>query len=585
MKLSRRAFIEGAASLAAAGLLGSQVLADGEAPAAEGPGSAEGPGGEGDPGSAEGSGGGGPMMQSAGIEDPNWREAPNPDDFEIAGEYDCDVLVLGCGYAGSACMRKAAVMGKKVIGVDQQFEEFYNVFGGDVGIINSQVQKGFGIPEVDPVEYMNNWQMCCANRAEPDLLKYFAYHSGEAFDFYVEPIGEEGRAKLQPLTWEGIPEEWNSQLGAFHTYPGAISIKIYGSSQVPLDNIHDACDNYGAQMLWGHVAEVLLKDEEGRVTGAIVCNQDDDCYYKINASVGVVVGCGDFSANTTMFKELIPEIMESNPNTESPSGNGRTGMGQKLCYWAGGAFEIGPRAGMGGVSGNPMGVWQGTHILLLDKDGYRFCNEAFAHNFVAGIPAQRRESGLCSVWGSNFRDTVARMPVGHLNLGDFTQLEKDAAIFNADAEDSGPDGFTYGRTTVYCAHDLATLASYCGYEGEAAEQFVASVERYNELAAAGVDADYGKPSEVLFPIEPPYFAAYSGMGGGAGVLVTLAGMFTDRNCQVRAQKTFKPIPGLFAIGNCCGGRFPLQYTSPINGVSIAWAITSGYQAGEYLGSL
>ena len=32
-----------------------------------------------------------------------------------------------------------------------------------------------------------------------------------------------------------------------------------------------------------------------------------------------------------------------------------------------------------------------------------------------------------------------------------------------------------------------------------------------------------------------------------------------------------------------GGRFPLQYTSPINGVSIGFAQTSGYLVGEYLG--
>ncbi len=37
--------------------------------------------------------------------------------------------------------------------------------------------------------------------------------------------------------------------------------------------------------------------------------------------------------------------------------------------------------------------------------------------------------------------------------------------------------------------------------------------------------------------------------------------------------------------NGMGGRFPLQYTSPINGVSIAWAITSGYQVGEYVATL
>ncbi|MCD8023041.1 MAG: FAD-binding protein [Lachnospiraceae bacterium] len=574
--ISRRDFIKGTAGMLAASAFSLTALAEESADEAEVSTEAAAEG--------EGGGGGAPMMSSSAVEDPDWRVAPSVDDFEIAGTYDCEVLVIGVGYAGSVAARKAAESGKKVIAIDSQYESSFNVYGGDIGTINSTYQKSIGIPEVDPMDFYNNWQMCCANRAEPDLLKYFAKHSGEAFDYFIS-ASEGIEDTLTTYAWEDIPEEWTSQLGHFQTYPGAVSIKQYGSSQVPKDNIQDAIDNYGLEMYWGYPAQMLLTDEDGAVTGAIAQSSDDSKYYQFNASTAVIVACGDFSGNTTMFKELIPEIMESNPTTENPSGSGRNGMGQKMIYWAGGAFEIGPRAGMGGVSGNPMGIWQGSHILLTDKDGYRFCNEAFAHNFISGIPAQRREAGLCSVFGSNFRETLSRYPIGHLNLSDWSQLASDEEIFTADHEDSGPDGFSYGSTTVYCSNDLATLASYVGYEGEAAEQFVASVERYNEMAANGVDEDYGKPAEVLQPLEAPYYATWSSTGGGAGCLVTLGGMFTDRNCQVRAQGTFTPIPGLFAVGNCCGGRFPLQYTSPINGVSIAWAITSGYQAGEYVGTL
>ena len=104
------------------------------------------------------------------------------------------------------------------------------------------------------------------------------------------------------------------------------------------------------------------------------------------------------------------------------------------------------------------------------------------------------------------------------------------------------------------------------------------------MCEQGVDTDYGKPVEVLNKLEPPYFAIpFPTDGNMAGGLVTLTGMFCDRHGQVRAQKTFTPIEGLFAAGNCMGGRFPLQYTSPINGVSIGFAQTSGYMVGEYLG--
>ncbi len=580
-KLSRRSFIAGAAGAAALGAMSAVALAE-EAPAsAEGGAPGEGgvPAGEGGPG-----GGGAPMMAAVSVEDPEWRVAPNEADFEIAAEYDCQVLVCGTGYAGSTAMRKAAVDGKQVIGIDSQWLEAFNLFGGDIGCHNSTYQRSIGIPDVDPAEYYNNWQMCCANRAEPDLLRYYAHHAGEAFDFFTE-VSPGIEETYTTYAWENIPAEWTSECGAFHTYPGAVSIKQYGSSQVPIDCINDACDNHGAQMFWGHALKMLTVNDEGRVTGAIVEDRDNEVCIKINASDAVIVACGDFIGNASMARELLTEVMETNPTSDAPSGMGRDGMGQKAMYWAGGAFEIGPRGAMGGVSGNPMGIWKGSHILLLDKDGFRVGNEAFAHNFVAGVPAARREVGLASVFGSNFYEPLSHGPIGHLNLDDWGALETQKEIFTADHEDSGPDGFDYNGTTVFCSNDPLTLAGYLGYEGAAAEQFAASIERYNEMAANGKDEDFAKPASVFQPIEPPYFGTFSGRGGGAGCMVSLAGMFATRDCQVRRQGTFEPIPGLYAAGNCLGGRFPLQYTSPINGVSISWAVTSGYQAGEAVAKL
>ena len=234
-------------------------------------------------------------------------------------------------------------------------------------------------------------------------------------------------------------------------------------------------------------------------------------------------------------------------------------------------------------------------MLLLDKDGYRFSNEAFSTSFLAGIPGARHEAGFVSVFDSNWRATVNRMPIGHLNVKWWDDQEGHFGAkywdndFTADHADSGAEGFQtseaeHGAFTCYCSNDLATLAGYCGYEGEAAERFVASVERYNEMCEQGADTDYAKPAEVLNKLEPPYFAIpFPTDGNMAGGLVTLTGMFCDRHGQVRAQNTFAPIEGLYAAGNCMGGRFPLQYTSPINGVSIGFAQTSGYLVGEYLG--
>ena len=55
-------------------------------------------------------------------------------------------------------------------------------------------------------------------------------------------------------------------------------------------------------------------------------------------------------------------------------------------------------------------------------------------------------------------------------------------------------------------------------------------------------------------------------------------METDGDQRVLDDE-LDPIPGLYATGNCCGGRFPIMYTTPLAGISIGMALTLGREAG------
>ena len=48
---------------------------------------------------------------------------------------------------------------------------------------------------------------------------------------------------------------------------------------------------------------------------------------------------------------------------------------------------------------------------------------------------------------------------------------------------------------------------------------------------------------------------------------------------------FEPIAGLYATGNCCGGRFGFQYTTSIPGQSISIAQTLGREVGYTVAAL
>ena len=138
--------------------------------------------------------------------------------------------------------------------------------------------------------------------------------------------------------------------------------------------------------------------------------------------------------------------------------------------------------------------------------------------------------------------------------------------------------------TLVAADTLEELAEKLGYSGEDGIRFVESVKRYNQLCRQGRDEDFGKDPSLLFPVEKPPFFGYSSRKQGANIMVTTGGLLTDEYQNV-LNHDYEPIPGLYATGNCCGGRFGLQYSTPVSGISISIAQTMGMLAGEDLAAL
>lgn len=165
-KQSRRCFLKGAgfgaASLAAAGIAGcspSSTTTTSEVPADNGNKSA-----------------------SDNVSSASWREAPAPiTEADIAETVDCDVLVVGLGYSGCAAFRAAAESGAKVIAVEAQAESDFAILGiGHFRHINSEFLKERGVNPVDPIEFLNNWQLRAANRSNASLCRKFSNTCGEA---------------------------------------------------------------------------------------------------------------------------------------------------------------------------------------------------------------------------------------------------------------------------------------------------------------------------------------------------------------------------------------------------------------------
>lgn len=498
-------------------------------------------------------------------------ETPAP-----ARTLSADVVVLGAGHAGLACARRAAERGLSVIVCEAQTEAQYAPFGFDIGHLNSAWQASHGIPHFDPTEFISGYQLQCAGRAQPDLIRDFARRSGEAFDWFIAPLSEEERGQIVPLCWPMAPD-YETRVGPFLSYPGSAELPGPLMRTAMRAGIERARQN-GAQVLFGTKAIRLLHGG-GRVTGA-VCQDENGGILHLNAARGVVLAAGDCAGDPEMLRGVCTEASDINADRVI-RGPGRDGSGIRMGLWAGGRLEAGPRGAMGGTHALPLGPGGTIATLWLNRDGRRYCNEAFGSPATAGAQGARQPGGmLYAVWDGNWERAFYHQMAAHFNLkywGD--GMRSDLTAIMTGAREAGPAGFTSGRTTIYCAETPELLADYLGLTGSAKENFAASIARFNHWCDIGVDEDYARDPSTLHALDtPPYYAFGTPKMTGM-IMVSLAGLEVngEQNCLGR---DFEPIGGLYATGNCSGGRFPLQYTSPMNGISIGMALTLGYCLGD-----
>ena len=409
----------------------------------------------------------------------------------------------------------------------------------------------------------------------------------EAIDAFCNVYTEEEKKNFSIYFWDGEPyPNFPEQIGGQHFWYGCLNLRgkncnmnMTEAYKIQLQNLKDG----GCTVDFAMDADQLIQDESGRVVGLYAVNADGG-YVKYNASVAVALCAGDFSSHETMRQDLLPHMTGIMIEGESLGGmGGRTGRGIQLGYWAGGKLEAAPIATLGGDYVNPSGILgNGGVPIWLNENAERYCNEFFGGPEIAGRPGarDRHEIKYCVFDGNCVEYLSYGLPC-HTAFDWSDQDSKDSVT---EALEGALNAGAEGYNGVYCSDDLATLAGYLGLEGEVAENFVASVERFNELAEAGVDEDFGRDSRVMWKLEPPYYAQATSMFMVGMMMVTCGGLCTDGHSNV-VDDAYKPIPGLYAAGNNCGRRFGRAYFTPIAGVSIGFAIAQGYVLGDYLATL
>lgn len=479
---------------------------------------------------------------------PSFFTAPDPiADDAIAETHDCDIVVVGAGISGLAATASALKNGASVCVVEK------------MPAANTQGNEGSGIDldESDEaaIQYLVNTHLKGNSwRPRRDVVETWAHRSGEALKFLMEFFAD----CENPLTLEYEPGEKEPV-----TYPGTDK-KATLFWVVPTEGNYLAAGpvyaeylaTKGAEFYYETPAQQLVQDESGAVTG-VVCQNAEGAYVKFNAAKGVILCCGDYQNDPEMVAWYLPDFAHSEAKQI-----GKTGDGIKMALWAGGVVEqIGHTKMSHGYGNGPMGD---QPFLILNMHGQRFCPETVTlwerQTFF------RFDDETCQyvqVFDSNYADQVTGWGGTPTALEDFSPYMPESDEYA-------------GRGKLFQADTLEELAGKLGIED--VETFIASVERYNELAAAGADDDFGKDAQYMKPIDTaPFYGIYRSQG----MTAITSGLITDADQRV-LDANDEPIPGLFAAGNTAGGFFGgVEYQlRTIEGISIGKAMTGGYVAAE-----
>jgi hypothetical protein len=513
----------------------------------------------------------------------------------------CDVLVIGAGNAGSVAALRCQQAGLTTYLAESQTYDEYDEYACDMAMYNAKIFLDKGTPYMDPMIIMNEYLREYRGKCNWKLVKDYATRSGECLDWMMENIpqdlidryaktfGYKGNANFN-----GICDGQYSFIGMTQWRDTEKNINMW---PYVIRELHKQLEKDGGKMLWGYQGLKLIHDGN-KVTGAVFRDIDNEIH-QIDAKA-VIVCAGDFGGNPDMRLDLSDQMRnlawsqgKDRTDANSTGGMGRDGSGIRMMLWAGATMEAGPRPAQSvGVNGKPAAIAAGGSYPVFGANGKRFMNESFIkHGSNGYLDMLPPGFTMVSVCDANWEKWMSCQGYGHETMDTSSDYMMDEVRANYASGNTGEEGFqvrSFGRFGIeysnqLAAPDLQTLAQRV-YPGDDAVQraFLAEIEHYNEMCAAGHDDDWGCDPQNLFPIEDAPFYYSTGAiqdGTPSNGLCQHAAVCTDDGYHVlTGAKTV--IEGLYAGGNSCGQRMGIQYVTPTAGNSCGSALTSGFCAAD-----
>lgn len=441
---------------------------------------------------------------------------------------DVDIVIVGSGGAGLVAAVTAHENGAERVVV----AEAEGIVGGSSRLSSGLVmgagtryQAALGIEDSGEAffhDYMqlNRWNVDAA------IVKRLCELSGPVVDWFGD-LGVEFHSELE--------------MGFDEITPRA-HVPV-GKGQSIIDALHRECRERGIDIALGLRVDRLLV-EDGEVCGLAVGDDEITAH-------AVVLASGGFGADPEKLAAFYPSAAATG-RAWYIGADGARGDAIDLAAQVDAQFTGHDRGlrlldtGFDRVLEALVPTW----MVLVDRDGHRFINEAAPYGLLDFAVRERGDSAFVifdhdSLHGAPgqghfepIRPGNVRAPSSHWNPETVEMMKATGHVKTAD-----------------------TLAGLAEALGLPPVTLVGSVERYNHGVDRGEDLQFAKSPRSLFPVAVPPF--YGAELRPATVCSTAYGPRITPDAQV-LDANERPIVGLYAAGECTGGVVGAQYVGSGN---------------------
>jgi succinate dehydrogenase/fumarate reductase flavoprotein subunit len=459
-----------------------------------------------------------------------------------------DVLVIGYGIAGACAAIEARSENADVLVVERA-----SGGGGASALSGGIFYLGGGTPVqeaagfADDPENMFKFLMASTRAPDPKIVRRFCEGSVDHFrwleaqgvpferSYYenktVVPPGtyclcDTGNEKMWPYSEVADPVPRGHKVASAEEEAGGVATGA----------LLARCEEVGVRTRFDSRVMALIRDEAERIVGAQVKQFDDT--HNLRARGAVVIAAGGFGFNDEMRSLYTPQV----PSAAEPLGiPNNDGDAIRLGQSVGAAMQA-----MDGVIATASFYPPGKLIngILVNVRGERFVNEDGYHGRTA--------------------DILMDQP------GAKAYLILDSETFAYPLRPDAKKAFVDGWETVEEMEAALRLP---------AGSLVATLDRYNEAAAEGLDLEFNKHPKWLKPLNVGPYAAFDvSYDSLSYVFLTLGGLKTTAEAQV-LDEGGSPIAGLYAAGACVSS-IPQDGRSYGSGMSLGPGSFYGRIAGR-----